>query len=61
MFDLRRIDNVKNKKMKNIKSILILDKKRIKITFNNNQEIILRSSVEDYGYDSAIYIEQDNI
>lgn len=58
---MRRIDNVKNKKMKNIKSILILDKKRIKITFNNNQEIILCSSVEDYGYDSAIYIEQDNI
>ena len=58
---MRRIDNVKNKKMKNIKSILILDKKRIKITFNNNQEIILRSSPEDYGYDSAIYIEQDNI
>ena len=58
---MRRIDEVKNKKMKNIKSILILDKKRIKITFNNNQEIVLCSEVEDYGYDSAIYMEKDNI
>ena len=58
---MRRFDEVKNKKMKNIKSILILDKKRIKITFNNNQEIVLCSECEDYGYDSSIYMEKENI
>lgn len=58
---MRRIDQVKNKKMKNVQSVEILDKKRIKIVFKNNQEIILISNSEDYGYDSGIYFEKDNV
>lgn len=57
----RRIDEVKNKKMKNIKFAEIIDKKRIKVVFNNNQEITLKAECEDYGYDSGIYIIKDNI
>jgi len=40
---MRRIDMVKNKKMKNIKHAEILDKKRIKIVFQNNEEIVLEA------------------
>lgn len=58
---MRRIDEVKNKKMKNIKLIEVVDKKRIRIIFINNQEIVLKASCEDYGYDSGIYIEKDNV
>lgn len=57
---MRRIDEVKNKKMKNIKLVEIIDKKRIKITFHNSQELTFISDIEDYGYDSGIYIEIDN-
>jgi hypothetical protein len=57
---LRRIDEVKNKKMKNVKFVKVIDKKRIKVVFNNNQEIILKANCEDYGYDSGLYIEKDN-
>lgn len=56
---MRRIDEVKNNKMKNIKYVEVLDKKRIKIVFLNNQEIILVSKAEDYGYDTGIYLEKD--
>lgn len=58
---MRRIDEVKNKKMKNVKCINILDKKRIQIIFNNGQEITLVAQSEDYGYDQGIYIEKDNV
>jgi hypothetical protein len=58
---LRRIDEVKNKKMKNIKFVEVLDKKSVRIVFNNNDEIVLKACAEDYGYDSGMYIEQDNI
>lgn len=57
---MRRIDQVKNKKMKNIKFIEVVDKKRLKVVFHNNQEIVLLSQSEDYGYDSGLYIEQEN-
>lgn len=57
---MRRIDEVKSKKMKNVKYIEIIDKKRLKIIFNNNQEIIVKAVCEDYGYDSGIYLEKDN-
>lgn len=57
----RRIDEVKNRKMKNVKLVEVVDKKRIKIVFNNNQEITLKAECEDYGYDSGIYVEQDNV
>lgn len=56
---MRRIDEVKNKKIKNVKYVEVLDKKRIKIVFLNNQEIILVSKPEDYGYDTGIYLEKD--
>ena len=58
---MRRIDKVKNRKMKNVKRVEILDKKRIKISFHNNDEIVLMANVEDYGYDVGIYIEKDNV
>lgn len=57
---MRRIDKVKSKKMKNVKYIEVVDKKRLKIVFNNNQEIIVKAVCEDYGYDSSIYLEKDN-
>lgn len=57
---MRRIDEVKNKKMKNVKFVEVVDKKRIRIVFTNNQEIILKAECEDYGYDTGIYIEKDN-
>ncbi|MFJ8247391.1 hypothetical protein [Peribacillus asahii] len=58
---MRRIDMVKNMKMKNVKYITILDKKRLKIVFKNNEEIVILARGEDYGTDCGIYIEQDNI
>jgi hypothetical protein len=57
---LRRIDEVKNKRMKNVRMVEVLDKKRIRIVFENNDDIILKSQTEDYGYDSGIYIEKDS-
>ncbi|MEO2202245.1 hypothetical protein ABGV42_00625 [Paenibacillus pabuli] len=47
--------------MRNVKMVEVIDKKRIKVIFNNNQEIVLKAEPEDFGYDSAIYIEEDNI
>ena len=58
---MRRIDQVKNRKMKNVKNVEVLDKKRIRITFNNDAQIVLKAESEDYGYDSGIYIEQDTV
>lgn len=58
--ELRRVDQVKNKKMKNVKFIEILDKKRLRVVFHNNLEIVLLSQAEDYGDDSGIYIEKEN-
>lgn len=58
---MRRIDEVKNKKMKNVKYIKVVDKKRMQVVFNNGMEIILKAQSEDYGYDSGIYIEKDNV
>jgi hypothetical protein len=58
---MRRIDEVTNRKLKNVKFIEVLDKKRLRIVFNNSQEIIVRASSEDYGYDEGIYIEKDNV
>lgn len=57
---MRRIDDVKNKKMKNVKFAEVVDKKRLRIVFNNSQEIIIKATCEDYGCDSGIYIEKDN-
>lgn len=56
---MRRIDDVKSKKMKNIKEINILDKKRIQVIFNNNHEIVLLARAEYYGDDSGMYFEKE--
>lgn len=58
---LRRIDQVKNRKMKNVQFVEILDKRRLRIAFQNNEEIILEANTEEYGYDCGIYIEKDNV
>lgn len=58
---MRRIDDVKNKTMKNVKFIKVLDEKRIQIVFKNNQEIILKAESDSYGYDAGIFIEKDNV
>jgi len=58
---MRRIDQIKNKKMKNVKFVQVIDKKRLKITFNSGVEIVVKAQAEDYGYDSGIYIEQDTV
>ena len=58
---MRRIDEIKNKKMKNIKHVQVIDKKRLKIVFNSGVSIVVAAQSEDYGYDSGIYIEQDTI
>lgn len=56
---MRRIDEVKNKKIKNVKYVKILNKNRIKIVFPNNKSIIVKGVTEDYGYDVGIYIEEE--
>jgi hypothetical protein len=58
---MRRIDSVNNRKMKNVKSVTILDKKRIQIKFGNGKDIIVRAYPEDWGDDAGIYIEKDTI
>ncbi|PYY28270.1 hypothetical protein [Paenibacillus illinoisensis] len=58
---MRRIDQVKSKKAKNVQFVEFLDKQRLRIVFKNNQEIVLKAYAEDYGYDSGIYIEKDNV
>ncbi|MED3440287.1 hypothetical protein P4393_12550 [Bacillus subtilis] len=58
---MRRVDTVKNKKMKNVKFIEVLDKKRLRVVFRSNEEIVVAAHATDYGYDSAIYIEEDSI
>lgn len=57
----RRIDEVKNRTMKNVEKVEILDKATIKIYFKNGQDIELSSQVLDWGYDSCIVISKDNI
>jgi hypothetical protein len=58
---MRRIDQVKSRKIKHVKHIEFLDKKRIKIVFPNDDYIVLLASSIDYGYDAVIYIEKDTI
>jgi len=58
---MRRIDEVRNRKMRDIQFAQILDKKRIRFVFTNGQEITVCAYPEDYGGDTAIYIEKDNI
>ncbi|MCY8228768.1 hypothetical protein MOC30_14355 [Bacillus spizizenii] len=58
---MRRVDAVKNKKMKNVKFIEVLDKKRLRVVFKNDEEIVVVAHATDYGYDSAIYVEEDNV
>ena len=58
---MRRIDEVNNRKMTNVKFIEVVDKKRLRIVFNNSQEITVLAQCEDYGYDEGIYIEKDNV
>lgn len=57
---MRRIDMVKNKTMRNVR-VQVLDKKRIKLTFSKNESIVLVAKNENYGTDSGIYIEVDNV
>lgn len=57
----RRIDEVKNRTMKNIEKVKILDKATIRIYFKNGQNIELSSQVLDWGDDSCIIISKDNI
>lgn len=57
----RRIDEVKNRVMKNVEKVEILDKATIKIYFKNGQDIELSSHVLDWGYDSCIVISKDNV
>lgn len=57
----RRIDEVKNRTMKNVDKVEILDKATLRIYFKNGQSIELSSQVLDWGYDSCIVISKDNI
>lgn len=56
---MRRIDEVKNKKIKNVKSVKILSKRRIELVFSNGQSIVLIARSEEWGYESGIYIEKE--
>ncbi|MOA06867.1 hypothetical protein D3C78_1265340 [compost metagenome] len=58
---LRRIDEVKTKKMKNVKLVEVLDKQRLRVTFNNGAFIVLKACVEDYGDSAGVYLEKDTI
>lgn len=53
---MRRIDTVKNRKMKNIKHVEILHKDLLRVVFKNNCAIDLKVRLEDYGEDAGIYI-----
>lgn len=57
---MRRIDEVKSKKIKYPKSVEFLSKKRIKITFRNGQSIVLLARPEEWGYEGGIYIEKEH-
>lgn len=56
---MRRIDKVKNKKMKNIQFAQVLDHRRVKVVFNNNHYIILKACIEGYD-DTAMYIAEES-
>lgn len=58
---MRQINDVKNKTMKDVLKVKILNGKSIQIFFKNGQDIILESKPLDYGYDSGIFIIKDNI
>jgi len=58
---MRRIDEVKNKKMVNIKHVKVLGKNRIRITFRNEEFIELTAQPEDFVGDCGIYITVDNL
>ena len=58
---MRRIDEVKNKKMKGVKMIKVLNEKSIQIYFNNGEDIILEAASTDYGYSAEMRIAKDNI
>jgi len=58
---MRQINEVKNKTMKGVSKVKVLDGKSIQIYFKNGEDIILESKPLDYGYDSGIFITKDNI
>lgn len=58
---MRRIDEVKNKKMTNIKHVKVLGKNRIRITFRNEEFIEVTAQPEDFVGDCGMYITVDNL
>lgn len=57
---MRRIDEVKSKKIKNVKLVEFLSKRRIRIVFSNGQEIILLARPMEWGYEVGIFIEKEH-
>lgn len=57
---MRRIDEVKNKRIRNVKHVRILDSKRIEIKFHNGKTMVLMADSEDYGYGAGLYIEKES-
>lgn len=54
----RKISDFKNKKIKNVKCVRVVDSKTLNIELESGYVIKLRSTPTDYGYDSYIYIEK---
>ena len=55
---MRNIGDVKNKKIKNVKYVRIIDNNTIHIELQSGYVITLKSSPTDYGYSSVMYIEE---
>lgn len=51
---MRRIDEVKSKKMRNVKTVEVVDQKRLKITFHNGDWVIIMADGE-----SSLYFEKE--
>lgn len=54
-----RIDEVKDKRIRNIDTMTIIDKQNIEIIFKNGETITLSPRVEEFGYDSSIVIKSE--
>lgn len=56
---MRRIDDVKDKRIRNVRQVRVLDSKRIEMEFNDGKTMILVAESEEYGYNAGMYIEKE--
>lgn len=56
---MRRIDEVTDKRIRNVRQVRVLDSRRIEIEFNDGKTMILMAEPEEYGYNAGMYIEKE--